>query len=40
MAFVKYENNRTYVGMVVTMKIVRATGVITAKHFAAVQDCG
>ena len=40
MAFVKYENNRTYVGMVATVEIVRATGVITAKHFAVVQDCG
>jgi CO/xanthine dehydrogenase Mo-binding subunit len=40
MAFVKYENNRTYVGMVATIEIVRATGVITAKHFAVVQDCG
>lgn len=40
MAFVKYENSRTYVGMVATVEIVRATGVITAKHFAVVQDCG
>lgn len=40
MAFVKYENNRTYVGMVATVEVVRATGVITAKHFAVVQDCG
>jgi nicotinate dehydrogenase subunit B len=40
MAFVKYENNRTYVGMVATVEIVRATGVIRAKHFAVVQDCG
>ena len=40
MAFVKYENNRTYVGMVATVKIVRATGVIAAKHFAVVQDSG
>jgi nicotinate dehydrogenase subunit B len=40
MAFVKYENDRTYVGMVATVDIVRATGVITAKHFAVVQDCG
>jgi nicotinate dehydrogenase subunit B len=40
MAFVKYENNRTYVGMVATVEIVLATGVITAKHFAVVQDCG
>jgi CO/xanthine dehydrogenase Mo-binding subunit len=40
MAFVKYENNRTYVGMVATVAIVRATGIITAKHFAVVQDCG
>ncbi len=40
MAFVKYENNRTYVGMVATVELARATGVITAKHFAVVQDCG
>ena len=40
MAFVKYENDRTYVGMVATVEIVRATGVIRAKHFAVVQDCG
>jgi hypothetical protein len=40
MAFVKYENNRIYVGMVATVEIVRATGIITAKHFAVVQDCG
>jgi nicotinate dehydrogenase subunit B len=40
MAFVKYENYRTYVGMVATVEIVRATGIITAKHFAVVQDCG
>jgi CO/xanthine dehydrogenase Mo-binding subunit len=40
MAFVKYENYRTYVGMVATVEIVRATGVIKAKHFAVVQDCG
>jgi nicotinate dehydrogenase subunit B len=40
MAFVKYENNRTYVGMVATVEVVRTTGIITAKHFAVVQDCG
>jgi nicotinate dehydrogenase subunit B len=40
MAFVKYENYRTYVGTVATVEIVRATGVIKAKHFAVVQDCG
>jgi nicotinate dehydrogenase subunit B len=40
MAFVKYENNRTYVGMVATIEVARATGAITAKHFAVVQDCG
>jgi CO/xanthine dehydrogenase Mo-binding subunit len=40
MAFVKYENNRTYVGMVATVEVVRNTGVIRAKHFAVVQDCG
>jgi CO/xanthine dehydrogenase Mo-binding subunit len=40
MAFVKYEVYRTYVGMVATVEIVRATGVIRAKHFAVVQDCG
>jgi nicotinate dehydrogenase subunit B len=40
MAFIKYENYRTYVGMVATVEIVRATGVITSKHFAVVQDCG
>jgi nicotinate dehydrogenase subunit B len=40
MAFVKYELNRTYVGMVATVEVVRATGVIKAKHFAVVQDCG
>jgi nicotinate dehydrogenase subunit B len=40
MAFIKYENDRTYVGMVATVELVRATGVITAKHFAVVQDCG
>ena len=40
MAFLKYENYRTYVGMVATVEVVRATGVITAKHFAVVQDCG
>ena len=40
MAFVKYEAYRTYVGMVATVEIVRATGVIKAKHFAVVQDCG
>ncbi len=40
MAFIKYENNRTYVGMVATVDIVRATGVIAAKHFAVVQDSG
>jgi nicotinate dehydrogenase subunit B len=40
MAFVKYEVYRTYVGMVATVEIVRATGVIKAKHFAVVQDCG
>lgn len=40
MAFIKYENNRTYVGMVATVEIVRATGVIAAKHFAVVQDSG
>lgn len=40
MAFVKYELDRTYVGMVATVEVVRATGVIKAKHFAVVQDCG
>jgi nicotinate dehydrogenase subunit B len=40
MAFIKYENNRTYVAMVATVEIVRATGVIAAKHFAVVQDSG
>jgi CO/xanthine dehydrogenase Mo-binding subunit len=40
MAFVKYELNRTYVGMVATVEIARTTGVIKAKHFAVVQDCG
>jgi CO/xanthine dehydrogenase Mo-binding subunit len=40
MAFVKYELNRTYVGMVATVEIVPKTGVIKAKHFAVVQDCG
>jgi nicotinate dehydrogenase subunit B len=40
MAFVKYELNRTYVGMVATVEVVRATGVIKAKHFSVVQDCG
>ena len=40
MAFIKYENNRTYVGMVSTVEVVRATGVIAAKHFAVVQDSG
>jgi nicotinate dehydrogenase subunit B len=40
MAFIKYENNRTYVGMVATVEIVRASGVIAAKHFAVVQDSG
>jgi nicotinate dehydrogenase subunit B len=40
MAFVKYENNRTYVGTVATVEVIRATGVIKAKHFAVVQDCG
>jgi nicotinate dehydrogenase subunit B len=40
MAFVKYENYRTYVGMVATVEVVRNTGVIRAKHFAVVQDCG
>jgi nicotinate dehydrogenase subunit B len=40
MAFVKYENSRTYVGMVATVEVARDTGVIKAKHFAVVQDCG
>jgi len=40
MAFIKYENYRTYVGMVATVEVDRATGVIAAKHFAVVQDCG
>jgi nicotinate dehydrogenase subunit B len=40
MAFVKYELSRTYVGMVATVEVARATGVIKAKHFAVVQDCG
>ena len=40
MAFVKYELNRTYVGMVATIEITPSTGVIKAKHFAVVQDCG
>jgi nicotinate dehydrogenase subunit B len=40
MAFVRYELNRTYVGMVATVEIVPTTGVIKAKHFAVVQDCG
>jgi CO/xanthine dehydrogenase Mo-binding subunit len=40
MAFVKYELNRTYVGMVATVEIVPRTGVIKARHFAVVQDCG
>jgi nicotinate dehydrogenase subunit B len=40
MAFVKYELNRTYVGMVATVEVVPTTGVIKAKHFAVVQDCG
>jgi nicotinate dehydrogenase subunit B len=39
-AFIKYENNRTYVGMVATVEVVRATGAIAAKHFAVVQDSG
>jgi CO/xanthine dehydrogenase Mo-binding subunit len=39
-AYVKYEAKRTYVGMVATVEIVRQTGVIKAKHFAVVQDCG
>jgi nicotinate dehydrogenase subunit B len=40
MAFIKYENYRTYVGMVATVEVDRTTGVIAAKHFAVVQDCG
>jgi nicotinate dehydrogenase subunit B len=40
MAFVKYEDYRTYVGMVATVEVERATGTIKAKHFAVVQDCG
>jgi nicotinate dehydrogenase subunit B len=40
LAFVKYEVYRTYVGMLATVEIDRATGVIKAKHFAVVQDCG
>jgi nicotinate dehydrogenase subunit B len=40
MAFIKYENYRTYVGMVATVEVDRATGIIAAKHFAVVQDCG
>jgi nicotinate dehydrogenase subunit B len=40
MAFVKYENSRTYVGMVATVEVTPQTGVIRAKHFAVVQDCG
>ena len=39
-AFIKYENYRTYVGMVATVEVDRATGIIAAKHFAVVQDCG
>ena len=36
----KYELNRTYVGAVATIEVNRKTGVIGAKHFAIVQDCG
>ena len=39
-AYVKYELYRTYVGVVATVEVERNTGVIRAKHFAVVQDCG
>lgn len=39
-AFVKYELNRTYVGMVATVEVDPSSGIIKAKHFAVVQDCG
>ena len=40
MAFVKYENYRTYVAMVATVEVDRHAGIIRTKHFAVVQDCG
>jgi CO/xanthine dehydrogenase Mo-binding subunit len=39
-AYVKYELTRTYVGMVATVDVDPRTGIIKAKHFAVVQDCG
>lgn len=39
-AYVKYELSRTYVGMVATVDVDTATGIVKAKHFAVVQDCG
>jgi nicotinate dehydrogenase subunit B len=39
-AYVKYELHRTYVGAVATVEVDRSTGVIRARHFAVVQDCG
>ncbi len=39
-AYVKYELNRTYVGIVATVEVNRETGAIRVKHFAVVQDCG
>jgi nicotinate dehydrogenase subunit B len=39
-AYVKYELSRTYVGMVATVDVDPATGIIKARHFAVVQDCG
>ena len=39
-AYVKYELYRTYVGAVATVEVDRSTGVIRARHFAVVQDCG
>ena len=39
-AYVKYELARTYVGMVATIDVDPHSGIIKAKHFAVVQDCG
>jgi nicotinate dehydrogenase subunit B len=39
-AYVKYELVRTYVGVVATVEVDRASGAIRVKHFACVQDCG
>jgi nicotinate dehydrogenase subunit B len=40
MAYVKYELVRTYIGMVASVEVDTQTGIVRAKHFSVVHDCG